>query len=193
MLCGCTSLHTATIPDGVTHIGNFAFQGCMALAHITLPASLTHIGGHAFCGCTSVCRQPFVGCACVSWRTQSTGLLCYHVPFFFRHMPRVARSGILGGFFQLMCYCVAVRSLFPGFGLTVIKIPGGVVEIGNNAFADCGKLTHVTVPASVRRIGASAFVDCVRLAGVTLPNTVEVGESAFEGCNKLRLRRGTAT
>ena len=81
----------------------------------------------------------------------------------------------------------------PGFGLTVIEIPDGVIDVGHNAFEDCCKLTHVTVPASVRRIGASAFVDCVRLVSVTIPdtNTVEVGESAFDGCDKLGW--GTAT
>ncbi|MCK9316419.1 MAG: leucine-rich repeat domain-containing protein [Verrucomicrobia bacterium] len=43
-----------TIPEGVTRIGNGAFQGCNGLAGITIPNSLTSIGDVAFDGCRSL-------------------------------------------------------------------------------------------------------------------------------------------
>ena len=43
-----------TIPDGVTSIGNGAFNFCKNLTSITIPDSVTRIGYDAFCGCKNL-------------------------------------------------------------------------------------------------------------------------------------------
>lgn len=43
-----------TIPEGVTKIGNGAFQGCTGLTSVTIPAGVTEIGVFAFYGCTGL-------------------------------------------------------------------------------------------------------------------------------------------
>jgi hypothetical protein len=40
-----------TIPDGVTHIEDWAFEGCIVIRSITLPNSLTSIGNYVFTKC----------------------------------------------------------------------------------------------------------------------------------------------
>lgn len=45
-----------TIPEGVSRIGNGAFQGCKGVAGITIPKSLTSIGDVAFDGCRCLAR-----------------------------------------------------------------------------------------------------------------------------------------
>ena len=51
---GCTSLSDITLPDSLTSIGLSAFESCTALTDIALPDSLTYIDGLAFANCTSL-------------------------------------------------------------------------------------------------------------------------------------------
>jgi hypothetical protein len=50
---GCTGLTNLTLPDSITSIGDNAFEGCTGLTSITLPDSITSIEYRAFEGCTS--------------------------------------------------------------------------------------------------------------------------------------------
>ena len=48
----CTSLTSITIPDGVTSIGENAFNACSSLTSITIPSNVTNIGYGAFNYCS---------------------------------------------------------------------------------------------------------------------------------------------
>ena len=56
---GCTSLTSVTIPNNVTTIGEWAFSGCSSLISVTIPDSVTEIGDCAFGNCSSL--QEFRG------------------------------------------------------------------------------------------------------------------------------------
>jgi predicted ribosomally synthesized peptide with SipW-like signal peptide len=51
---GCIKLKEIVIPDSVTSIDLKAFIDCESLTNITLPASLQELGGHVFENCTSL-------------------------------------------------------------------------------------------------------------------------------------------
>ena len=50
----CGSLTSVTIPNSVTSIGRYAFYYCTSLTSVTIPDSVTSIGWLAFNGCTSL-------------------------------------------------------------------------------------------------------------------------------------------
>jgi hypothetical protein len=50
-----------TIPDSVTSIGNWAFQGCTGLTSVTFPSSVMSIGKKAFFDCTTLTSVTFEG------------------------------------------------------------------------------------------------------------------------------------
>ena len=100
---GCTSLTSVTIPNSVTSIGSDAFQGCTSLTSVTIPDSVTSIGGWAFYYCTSL--------------TSVT-------------IPDGVTS--IGGWAFYNCT-----------SLTSVTIPDSVTSIGMSAFEDCTSLTDV--------------------------------------------------
>ena len=49
------------IPDGVTEIGEYAFDRCTSLTSVTIPASVTSIGDYAFYYCKSLASVTYGG------------------------------------------------------------------------------------------------------------------------------------
>lgn len=57
----CKGLITVTIPESVTSIGEEAFLACESLKSITIPKSVTNIGDSAFNGCNNLTSITFDG------------------------------------------------------------------------------------------------------------------------------------
>lgn len=72
-----------------------------------------------------------------------------------------------------------------------LTIPEGVTSIGAEAFAGCTGLTSLeSLPEGCTMIGARAFAGCSNLEGeLYIPNDVQVGDGAFDGCDKLTILR----
>ena len=118
---GCSSLTSVTIPNSVTSIGNGVFSRCTGLTSITIPESVTSIDWHAFYDCSSL--------------TSIT-------------IPNSVTSIGSGVFNE----CTS---------LTSITIPNSVTSIGHSAFSRCTGLTSITIPNSVTSIGNYAFYYCI--------------------------------
>ena len=67
-----------------------------------------------------------------------------------------------------------------------VVIPNKVRVIGDEAFANCGKLKKIEIPNTVNAIGKKAFASCTKLRSVKLPNNLkEIQDETFKNCSML--------
>ena len=160
-----------TVPDGVTSIGNWAFDKCSGLTSITLPEGLTSIGNWAFDECS--------GLTSVSIPGSVTSIGHYA----FSNCDSLISITLPAGVTRIE------ESTFSCCGsLANVTLPNGLRCIENDAFNDCGSLTGLTLPAGLTEIGGSAFWGCNRLNNVTIPATVtRMGKFAFATSNTSRM------
>ena len=72
-----------------------------------------------------------------------------------------------------------VRLLNSNSGLTI-------VEVRDDAFKDCDRLTEVVFNEDLYKIGKSTFSGCSSLKSIVLPSTIiDIGHRAFYGCSCL--------
>lgn len=141
-------IKTVIIEDGVTTIGDGAFQRCQNLTSVTIPGSVTNIGISAFEECdaltsvtipdsvTTIGRDAFSSC---------DGLTSVSIP---GSVTNISYSAFWG--------CTALTSVTIGQGVTTIE---------KYAFSSCTALEEITIPASMFSIEDDAFKD-VRLKTV---------------------------
>ena len=107
----CGSLTSVAIPDGVTSIGKQAFRYCRSLKSVTIPNSVTNIGDFAFEDCES--------------------LTSVTIP-----------NGVTSIGDRAFSWCSALKS---------VTIPGSIVSIGYDAFVGCSLLTTVNYGGTVEQ------------------------------------------
>ena len=166
---GRSGLTSVAIPDGVTSIGKSAFYDCSGLGNLTIPDSVTSIGGDAFYDCTGL------GNLTIPNSVTSIGERAFELCEGLTSvaLPR-GLTNIGEGVFE---FCKS---------LTSVTIPDGVTSIGAYAFRGCSELTSVTIPNSVTSVGDLAFSGCSSLTSMTIPSSVtSIGDRVFEGCSGL--------
>ena len=158
---GCTDLTSVTIPNGVTNIGTYAFRECSNLTSVTIPPSMATMGEMAFIWCfnlNAVHISDLAGWCGISFLGSANSLFFYGASLYLDDKE--------------------VKDL--------LIIPEGVTTIGNGVFKNYSRLTTVVIPNSVTEIGEYAFSDCSDMTSVTIGNNVNsIGQWAFSGCQKL--------
>ena len=181
---GCSSLTSIEISDSVESIGAMAFYDCTSLTSIEIPDSVTSIGVDAFRGCTSLTSIEIPG------SVTSIG------------------NGAFGNCASLTSIEVAQNNeyyksengnLYSKDGATLIQyaigkkdtafsIPDSVTSISDYAFYGCRSLTSIEIPNSVTSIDDYAFSYCTSLTSIEIPDSVTyIGSSAFKDCTSLTI------
>lgn len=165
-----SKITSVVIENGVTSIGNYAFEDCSALKMLDIPQSVTEIGSKAFRGCSALTslalpetvnrigNTAFQGCS---------NLETINIP-----------SGVK----------LIEKDTFHGCEkLNDVTIPAGVTLIGNSAFKACKTFRNINIPKGVTKIDYFAFEDCTQLETVGIPSTAtNIRNFAFRNCPKLK-------
>ena len=175
----CKYLSSVTLCEGVTSIGGRAFANCDWLSSITIPDSIEHIDVWAF------------------YQSFYYGSLEYNEykgMYYFGDSKNpyavlVKPSGSLADGEQYVIHedtKVIMGRAFGGSTMTRIVIPDSVVEIGDEAFAECENLQSVVIGNGVKTIGNNAFYCCESLSNITFGESLaSIGNLSFSGCNSL--------
>ena len=170
---GCRSLTSITIPESVTSIGNYAFYNCSSLTTVTIPenSQLTSIGERAFSGCSSLTTVTIPENSQLTSIGEEAFYQCSSLTSI--TIPEGVTS-------------IGEATFWACSSLTSITIPEGVTSIGDGAFRNCSSLTSITIPEGVTSIGRYAFLGCSSLTSITIPSSVtSIGDDAFSGCRGL--------
>ncbi len=198
-LSGYNSFKSLTISEGVTRIGNSAFENFeLRNEKLVLPDSLKEIGDEAFRG------AGFSGALNLPESVVSIGKAAFYDTDFtgeidLSNVKKISESAfaesnfsgvILGsGLSEIPTRCFGNCKKLGG----TIIIPEGVTKIGKEAFSLSSSSVHttdlkITIPSTLTEICDYAFSDNRNLTEITpmFPDTIhKIGYGAFEDCTNL--------
>ena len=198
-----TSIKIVTIKEGVTSIGNYAFEDCSSLTTITVPEGVTSIGENAFFGCSNLTSidipkgvesiGEYAFCACNLIRITISTSVTSIGEAAFANNPNLAEIMVEQGnaHYDSRNNCNAIIETANGLlvaGCAATLIPEGVTAIGYGAFAGTKGLSSIFIPKNVNTIRANAFEYCDNLTEVNCAENSQltsIGGYAFFGCISL--------
>lgn len=137
---GCSRLQNVTVPDGLTSIGDHAFENCFILSEFDFPSNLKSIGSSAFSMCSSL-RNAVIpsGVTSISY-------------FAFNECYSLEKVTIENGVKYINGSAFRKCSF-----LTSIVIPDSVTVIEDYAFYYCTRLKSVKISANISELGKEVF------------------------------------
>ncbi|MBE7005387.1 MAG: hypothetical protein E7425_14115 [Ruminococcaceae bacterium] len=177
----CNKLKNVTIPSSVSSIGKYAFQLCLDIETITIPSSVTSIEEGAFRDCIQLLEVTIP--ASVTSIGEYAFMGCFSLMSitvsensnYFSSMDDVLFNKAKTELIQ--CACTKSGEY---------TVPSTVSSIREGAFYYCKRLTSVRIPSGVSSIGGFTFFACVSLTSIYLPRSVVSIEAlSFSDCNSL--------
>lgn len=192
----CNYITSIIIDDGVTSIGQCAFESCN-LTSVTIPNSVISIGNYAFISCdqmesitipnsvTTIGDQFLRGCYAL--KTVSAPAKAFDVrENHWAYQPKYLQSvTINSGEINDNVLGVLSRSYKT---LTHVDISAVSNEmLSDEAFKDFYNLQNLVLPQSLTKIGYMAVAGCKNLQSISIPASVEeIDQGAFEDCRSLQ-------
>ncbi|MBR5506860.1 MAG: leucine-rich repeat protein [Clostridia bacterium] len=207
---GYSKITTVEIAEGVTTIGNYAFQNFIKLSEVSLPSTLSQIGEYSFYGCTSLSEINY-GASQKTWNNiyfgkswdynagYSTANMTYTVNYTDNMQGQCGENVtwmyvfddghlVIDGEGEMYDWTSSNPAPWYKYkdNIRSLYVGGKVRNIGNYAFKDIAFTEFIEVYEGIISIGDSAFENCSYIPAVYLPKTLEnIGENAFSGCINL--------
>ena len=187
----------------LSYVGSYAFFGCGGIDDMTLPETVTHVGEYAFAVTkaydnfmeqaskaeTEADRYFITGNGILTAAYVANGQTEIHIP---ENVKYIAGSAFCG---WDSAYVPQDTSGLSHSGVTKYNItykiekvyfPEGLEKIGNMAFFRMTKAESLSFPASLREIGMDAFGFCTALSSISGGANIEkIGDSAFRYCESI--------
>lgn len=152
-----SDIRRIVIPEGVTHIGSYAFASCENLESIFLPGTVESSGVDLFENCPKLTR--------IEGPLASDDGRCLII-------KDVLVSAAINGITQ---YCIqeGVRKIgeeafYNNTHLEKVSFPSTLTSIRKKAFENCSSLTIIDLPRTLSYIQYDAFVGCKSLKSITV-------------------------
>lgn len=192
-----SKITSVVIGNGVTSIGNNAFEDCSALKSVSGMKGVTSLGKWAFYKCTSLESFAIPSGVksipdCLFYDCSKLNSVTIH-----DQVTSIGSAAFFGcSILKTLSIPDSVKTIgYYAFGacnkLETINIPDGVTEIPSRAFSSCYALKKLDIPQSVTKIGDGAFDHCTSLGKdsdgtIAIPAQVTaIGSEAFRGCSAL--------
>jgi len=186
---------TVVIPDSVTSIAPFAFEGCSFIKSINIPPSVTSIGQAAFKDCSSLkdVRLP-EGLAEIETSTFEgcSALESINIPESVVVISDKAFSectSIKSVFITNIEAWMNIKFIYYTHVLDGLSCPDHTSHpliYGGTIYLNGNPVTEVVIPDSVYFINARTFFGFKDLVSIIIPETVaKIGPYAFYGCSSL--------
>lgn len=164
------------IPNGVTEICDYAFDGCVNLANVVLPESLEKIG-NAFPDLRDWGYLYYEGTLeqWVQIQFSAKSNVFNNVYTFYADDQPVTDAKIT------QTIEISDYAFLNYKGLNSVYIGGNVKKIGYQSFFDCSYLKDVFIDEGVTEICDYAFDDCGWIENISLPSTLtSFGDDVFD-------------
>lgn len=169
-------IENLVLNEGITYIGEYAFQECYSITNVILPNSLVEIGKHAFQNCEELTissentnidikEAAFDGCTKM---TENGSIYFSNVLVRNRESKEInlkeSTTKIAPGAFRGNKY---LESIY--FGAN-----DKLTTIGDEAFSGCTNLVTCNIPKSVTNWGTEIFSGCENLKNAEILITAEI-------------------
>ena len=179
----CTNVTSISIPDSVTELNAYCFYACESMKSITIPQSVTRIADGVFVACEKL-TDIYYGGTDASWKhitSRNAGL---------GDNVTIHSTGVFTGKCgDNLTWTIDNNEVLTISGTGRIPDYNDSSSGGNNTAPWYGyayQIKKVVLGSGVQNIGNDAFADCYGMTDITIPDGVtSIGDSAFDGCSAL--------